>query len=178
MSFYKLKSGNSLFLICPTDHIESVLSQSAGYKTYFYSALGASFTWDDTTQQNLVSLIENQKIDQVIFVTKCTNRFFQETYESANAHTFQVNQTLLKLEKTLPFYFLEQSHPMLKIMLLASRHLQKQRKHILKTNVLGKTLRQKGIATASFVYHTDSKVFYTPGMIEKKVLLYGKLSSN
>jgi len=179
MSFHKLKSGNCLFLICPTDHIEDVLDQTCSHKAYFYTALGANFNWDLVTQQCLIELIENQKIDQLIFVTKNTNHFYKETVESKNEYSsFRIDKSLIHLEKTLPNCFLKQSHPILKTMLLASRHLQKQYQNILETTILGKDLKQKGIVTKSFVYHPDTEVFYTPRMIEKKVLLYGKLFPN
>ncbi len=179
MSFDKLKSGNNLFLICPTDHIESVLNRTSGSKAYFYTALGASFSWDIATQQGLTALIENKNIDQVIFVTKYTNLFYKETVATENEYaSFRVNQKIIKLEKTLPNYFLKQSHPMLKVMLLASRHLHRQQQCILETSLLGKTLKQNRICLKSFVYHPGNEAFFTPKMIEKKVLLYGKLSPN
>ncbi|MDH7448154.1 hypothetical protein [Aquimarina sp. 2201CG14-23] len=178
MSFNKLESGNCLFLICPTDHIESILSQTCNTKAFFYTALGASFNWDITTQKNLITLIENQKITQVVFVTKYSNLFYQEALEPNSEPLFTVYDTLLKLDKTLPDYFLNQSHPILRIMLLASRHLQKQQKNILETFLLGKMIKQHKIITQSFVYHPDNEVFYPPKTIENKVLLYGTLSSN
>ncbi|MBQ4822884.1 hypothetical protein [Aquimarina sp. MMG016] len=178
MSFNKIESGNCLFMICPTDHIENILSQTCSTKAYFYTALGASFKWDTGTQQSLITLIENQKITQVVFVTKYTNLFYEEALDPNSEPFYEVNETLLKLDKTLPNYFLKQSHPILRIMLLASRHLQKQQKHILETSILGKVLKQNKVITQSFVYHADNEVFYPPKMIENKVLLYGDVSLN
>ncbi|WP_160114549.1 hypothetical protein [Aquimarina sp. AU474] len=125
-----------------------------------------------------MTLIKNQKITQVIFVTKYTNLFYKEALDPNSEPFYQVNETLLKLDKTLPNDFLKQSHPILRIMLLASRHLQRQRNHILRTSILGKTLKQNNITPKSFVYYPKSEIFYTPEKIEQKVLLYGDLSPN
>ncbi|WP_103070295.1 hypothetical protein [Aquimarina sediminis] len=178
MSFESIKSRNCLFLICPTDHIESVLTQKFNWKTYFYMALGASFSWDVRTQKNLISFIENQQIDQIVFVAKFTNRFYQETLNPNNSASFRVNKTLLDLEQSVPLDFMEQSYPISRLMLLASRHLQKQQKSMLDTFFLGKILNQKRIPVTSLVYHPRGNVFYTPRKIEQKALLYGKLSLN
>ncbi len=178
MIFNKLEYGNTLFLICPTDHMEGVLRHTCRNEAFFYTALGANFRWDIDIQQSLVNIIENQKITQVIFITKNTNLFYREVLEPEVEPFFNVNRTLLQLDKTLPKYFLNQSHPILRIMLLASRHLQKQQKYLLETSILGKAFKEHRVVTQSFVYYTDNEVFYPPGIIEKKVLLYGKLSPN
>lgn len=178
MTFNKLKSGNSLFLICPTDHMEDVLRQTCSTEAFFYTALGANFRWDIDTQENLISVIKNQNITQVIFITKNTNIFYREVLEPEIEPFFNANKTLLQLDKTLPKHFLSQSHPILRVMLLASRHLQKQRKYMLDTPILGKALKHHNVITQSFVYHLNSQIFYPPKIIENKVLLYGKLSPN
>lgn len=178
MSFNKLESGNCLFLICPTDHIESVLRQTCNSEAFFYTALGANFRWDTDTQQNLISIIENQKITKVVFITKNTNLFYREVLEPEIEPFFYANETLLQLDKTLPDYFLNQSHPILRIMLLASRHIQRQQKYLLETPILGKALKRHKVIIQSFVYHPNSQIFYPPKIIENKVLLYGKLSPN
>ncbi|WP_299218148.1 hypothetical protein [uncultured Aquimarina sp.] len=178
MIFNTPESGNCLFMICPTDNIESVLRQTCSGKAFFYTALGANFRWDIDTQQSLITLIENQKITQIIFITKYTNIFYREVLEPEIEPFFNVSETLLQMDRTLPDYFLNQSHPILRIMLFASRHLQRQQKHILETSILGKALKHNVIITQSFVYHPNNQIFYPPRIIEKKVLLYGKLSPN
>jgi len=178
MSFNKIKSGNCLFLICPTDHMEGAIRQICRSEAFFYMALGANFRWDIDTQQNLISIIENQKITQVVFITKHTNIFYREVLEPEIEPFFNANETLLQLDKTLPDYFLNESHPILRTMLLASRLLQKQQKRLLETPILGKALKHNKITTRSFVYHPNSQIFYPPKIIENKVLLYGKLSPN
>ncbi|WP_298541437.1 hypothetical protein [uncultured Aquimarina sp.] len=178
MIFNIPESGNCLFMICPTDNIESVLRQTYDCQAFFYTALGANFRWDIDTEQSLITLIENQKITQLIFITKYTNLFYREILEPEIEPFFNVNETLLQVDKTLPDYFLSQSHPILRMMLFASRHLQRQQKNILETPILGKALKHNMITTQSFVYHPNNHSFYPPRIIEKKVLLYGKLSPN
>ncbi len=178
MIFNKLESSNCLFMICPTDNLESVLRQSCSSKAFFYTALGANFRWDIDTQQSLITLIENQKITQVIFITKYTNIFYREVLEPEIEPFFNVSETLLQMDRTLPDYFLNQSHPILRIMLFASRHLQRQQKHIIETPILGKALKKNIISIQSFVYHPKNRIFYPPRIIEKKALLYSKLSPN
>jgi len=178
MSFNKLESGNCLFLICPTDYMENVLKQTCSTKAFFYMALGASFRWDIKTQKNLITLIENQKITTIVFVTKYTNLFYKEILEPEIEPFFHASKTLLQLDKTLPDYFLNQSHPILRIMLLVSRHLQKQQKYMQETSILGKALKYNGVVTQSFVYHPNTQIFYPPKIIERKVLSHGQISLN
>ncbi len=178
MTFNKPESSNCLFMICPTDHLESVLRKTSSNKAYFYTALGANFRWDIDTQQSLITLIEDQNITQVIFTTKYTNLFYREVLEPEIEPFFTINETFLQIDKTLPDYFLNQSHPVLRIMLFASRHLQRQQNNILETSILGKAIKYNNIFTQSFVYHPGTQIFYPPKVIEKKVLLYGKVSPN
>jgi len=177
MSTYALKYNSNLFLICPTDHIEGFLSKMC-VKSYFYMALGANFNWDTPTQNGIITLIKNQEIQRIVFITKNTNIFYKEALESPCESLFKVNDVLLRINKTLPDYFLKQSHPVLRTMLLASRHLQQQKESIFQTSELGKVLKQKNIVINSLIYYSDNQQFYTPEMIEKKVLAYGKIHLN
>ncbi len=178
MSFNKLESSNCLFLICPTDHIEIILRQTCSTNAFFYTALGANFRWDIDTQKNLITLIENQKVAQIVFVTKYTNMFYKEILEPEIEPFFHVSETFLQLDKTLPDYLLNQSHPILRTMLLASRHLQAQQKYMLETTILGKVLKHNEVTTQSFVYHPNNQIFYPPKIIENKVLSHGQISLN
>ncbi len=178
MSSRQLKSKNYLFLICPTDYMENILNSTYREKAFFYTALGADFSWDNSTQLKLIELIESQNVTQIVFVVKSTNRFYQKTNALENVSKFRINDTLLGIEESLPNCFLNQSHPMLKTMLLASRHLQQQQQQILETAVLGNFLIHRKIDIKSFVFNPDTTLFFTPEIIEKKVLLYGTLSSN
>ncbi len=178
MSLEETISENCLFLICPTDHMEHVLNQTHGKKAYFYTALGANFCWDLVTQESIIKLIESRNISQIIFITKYTNQFYQEMVTSKGHSLFRISQTLRKIEKTLPHHFLEQSHPILKTMLLASRNLQRQSADILATPILGEKLKQDKVVTKCFVYYPETEIFYTSETIEKKVLLYGQLCIN
>lgn len=178
MSLLELESRNCLFLVCPTDNIENVLNKIDCGKTFFYTSLGASFSWDTPTQRNIINVIKNQNIDRLIFVTKSDNQFYKDTDYSFCGAALAINQALARLEKKLPNYLLQDSHPLLRIMLIASRHLLKQRKQIIETSLLGNMIKQQGIVTKSYVYHPENKEFYTSSSIENKVLLYGKLSLN
>jgi len=178
MSSCPLKSKNYLFLICPTDYMENVLNSSYRGKAFFYTALGADFNWDYNTQLDLTEFIENQNIKQIVFVVKSTNLFYQRTDITKYASKFRINETLLGIEESLPECFLNQSHPMLKTMLLASRHMQQQHNQILETSILGNFLKYHKISIKSFVLNPDTALFFRPKTIEKKVLLYGKLSPN
>ncbi|MCK8521258.1 hypothetical protein M0D21_06760 [Aquimarina sp. D1M17] len=178
MNLYKSESGNYLFLICPSDHMEPVLHQICDAKAYFYTALGANFNWDDTTQKNLINFIESRNILQIVFVTKYTNHFYKKNIGTKNNTILKVHRNLSSLERTLPNYFLNESHPILRNMLLASRHLGSQKKQLLETTSLGKTLKEHGIHIKSFVYHPENEAFYSPRIIEEKVLIHGKVSLN
>jgi len=174
------RSRNCLFLICPTDHIEGVVTQIYGEKAYFYTALGANFCWDVRTQKSILELIENRNIEQIVFLTKCSNLFYKKVTvpEQKLQLSYPIGQTLQKLDKTLPHGFLSQSHFIMRIMLLASRHLQEQHRHILKTSILGRSLKKKFVSINEFVYYSETGIFYSPQSIEKQILLHSTQSLN
>ena len=121
---------------------------------------------------------QNQNIKQIVFVVKNTNLFYKRSDTPEYVSKLRINDTLLRIEGSLPECFLNQSHPMLKTMLLASRHIQQQHIKIVRTSILGNFLKHHKIGIKSFVFNPDTALFFTPNIIEKKVLLYGTLSSN
>jgi len=76
MNIDGMTSENCLFLICPTDYMESLLTTSFLGQAFFYTALGVCFQWDITTQKNLIDFIRKEKIKQIVLITKMNNKFF------------------------------------------------------------------------------------------------------
>ncbi|MEM7085257.1 MAG: hypothetical protein AAF489_03695 [Bacteroidota bacterium] len=76
---------NSLFLICPTDCLESTINQAFKHENYFYTSLGNSFDSDRKTLNSLMELIQNHGIRNICFVLSNDNRIILDALEG---HSF------------------------------------------------------------------------------------------
>ncbi len=64
-----------LYFICPTDCLEATIDQEFGNRNFFYTSLGNSVDFDSDTLQQVIRLIEKNKIHKVCFVLSHKNRF-------------------------------------------------------------------------------------------------------
>ena len=63
-----------LFMICPTDYIESIIRGKFDGQKYFYSSLGNSFTVDGSCAGELIKVIESRQIQEITFVLSENNK--------------------------------------------------------------------------------------------------------
>lgn len=64
----------ALFLLCPTDCLESIINTEYKGKNYFYTSLGNTFTCDSTTLESIKELINKYKIRKIYFVLSEHNK--------------------------------------------------------------------------------------------------------
>ena len=64
----------SLYFICPTDFLESVINKSFQDEKYYYSTLGNSINFDNKVLKNTKKLIETKNIRAIYFVLSSDNR--------------------------------------------------------------------------------------------------------
>ena len=172
-------SENCLFLVCPMDQIEGVLTRAYKGRAFFYTALGCCFEWDKTTQKSIVSFMEYRKVDQITFITKVTNQFYGAAFKKrVDTASFPVQRELAALQLAIPDHIQDKGYPMSKSWLLAARHLKRQERHLLNTSFLGDLLTKHQVTVKSMVYDPDKKVFKTPDIIERKALVHSWVSLN
>lgn len=63
-----------LFLLCPTDTLESTINKVSSGENYFYTSLGNSFDVDFETLSQLQELVEQQEICNIYFVLSDDNK--------------------------------------------------------------------------------------------------------
>ena len=63
-----------LYLICPTDCIESIINRAYKCENYFYTSLGNSFVFDSKTINELYQIIEKHCITDICFVLSNNNK--------------------------------------------------------------------------------------------------------
>lgn len=63
-----------LFLLCPTDALESTINKVSIGENYFYTSLGNSFDVDFSTLQHIQELVEEQEICNIYFVLSNDNK--------------------------------------------------------------------------------------------------------
>ena len=64
----------ALFLLCPTDCLESIINKAFRCENYFYSSLGNSFNIDFTMLKNIKELVEKHNIKEIYFVLADDNK--------------------------------------------------------------------------------------------------------
>lgn len=57
-----------LYMICPTDHLESVINNRFAGSCYFYTSLGNMASLNERTLGQIVELIEKNNIKEITFV--------------------------------------------------------------------------------------------------------------
>jgi len=57
-----------LYLICPTDYLESIINKNYPNNSIFYTSLGNSFLPDKETLKHLKELIVLHKITEIQFI--------------------------------------------------------------------------------------------------------------
>ena len=64
----------NLFLLCPTDCLESVIRNRFSKESYFYTSLGNSFVYDIKTLDSIKELVHEHTIDRIYFVLSDDNQ--------------------------------------------------------------------------------------------------------
>ena len=71
----------TLFLLCPTDCLETVIDTKFVSENYFYTSLGNSFASDNNTMHKLKELIVKRNITYIYFVLSCDNQIILDAME-------------------------------------------------------------------------------------------------
>lgn len=71
----------TLFLLCPTDCLETIVNNTFANKNYFYTSLGNSFIVDDITLKSIKKLILKEKIKNIYFVLSNDNQIILDALE-------------------------------------------------------------------------------------------------
>jgi len=70
-----------MYLICPTDCLESTINQTFKDKNYFYTSLVNSFNYDDRTLEYISSTIIKHNIKEICFVLSIDNNIVIDALE-------------------------------------------------------------------------------------------------
>lgn len=74
----------TLFLLCPTDCLESIINQRTSCENYFYTSLGNSFHMDPKTLECLKALITKHQIKDIYFVLSDDNKIVMDALTQQN----------------------------------------------------------------------------------------------
>ncbi len=72
---------NMLFLLCPTDSLQSKINTVSKCKNYFYTSLGNSFNFDDKIITEIKELIQKHTINEIYFVLSNDNKIVLDALE-------------------------------------------------------------------------------------------------
>lgn len=71
----------ALFLLCPTDCLETTVNNTFEYENYFYTSLGNSFALDSKTLISIKEFIIKHNIKQIHFVLSNDNPIISDALE-------------------------------------------------------------------------------------------------
>ncbi len=89
-----------LYLLCPTDCLESVINRTFRNENYFYTSLGNSVVLSNGTITEIKKTIHKHHIDEVYFVLSNTNHFVIDALENCDFSTIRGLHTFYKEIKT------------------------------------------------------------------------------
>lgn len=67
-----------LYLLCPTDSLESIINEAFKQENYFYFSLGNSFTVEGNTIGSIKKLIKKHDIKEISFVLSSNNHIVKD----------------------------------------------------------------------------------------------------
>lgn len=68
----------TLFLLCPSDCLESIISKAYKGKNYFYTSLGNTLTYDSITIESIKGLVFKHNIKTIYFVLSEQNKIVED----------------------------------------------------------------------------------------------------
>ncbi|WP_293788557.1 hypothetical protein [uncultured Pedobacter sp.] len=75
---------NCLYLICPTDHLETVINTVFKGRNYFYTSLGNNLPPDEHTIAQISAIIECNNIGRLTFILSERNRIVLDAVNDQN----------------------------------------------------------------------------------------------
>ena len=88
----------SLFLLCPTDCLESIINKKYKGKNYFYTSLGNTLTFDSTTLESIKGLVCRHNIRKIYFVLSEQNKI---VIDAMGGQTFSQIRGLQNFNKAI-----------------------------------------------------------------------------
>jgi len=71
-----------LYLLCPTDCLESIINNTYKHENYFYTSLGNSVIFDDSSLEQIKRLIKKHDIREISFVLSISNQIVLDALEN------------------------------------------------------------------------------------------------
>jgi len=71
-----------LYMICPTDQLESVITNRFGGSSYFYTSLGNMVSLNERTVRQIAKLIEKNSIKEITFILSTDNNILLDALNS------------------------------------------------------------------------------------------------
>ena len=174
----KYSSNKSLFLICPTDHMEERIEHDFRGEAFYFNALGVYFDFGIETQLNLRKVIRRNNINQIIFITSLDNIFYKKVFEDTLKSISPLVDALDETRKKVNNYDIESNWFSSSFQLFVSQHLKNQINRLLKTDYLGTEIREQGITLRAFIYQPIQRSFCSLNSIDINGNLLNQISYN
>ena len=97
----------SLFLVCPTDYLETVINREYAGVNYFYTSLGNTSPNDLKTMETIKDLIKRHNIMKIYFALQDNTVILNsvEAQSFSKIRGLQGHKKIMNFEKKNPKYF-------------------------------------------------------------------------
>lgn len=172
MSSGLVNTKSRLFLVCPNGFMEPPVRKRFGGNSYFYTAIGVFFEWDEATQHNLTGFLQRKNISEIHFVGNIGNplyaQFLDDTiiplrlsYERQLARGYTGLRTEIE----------GQHEEKMKIWLLAADYLMCQIVRVRESPILGRHIGQEGIRISALVYDPSDDSFLNAAEVHRRAMV-------
>ncbi|MEL7219878.1 MAG: hypothetical protein AAGJ93_01085 [Bacteroidota bacterium] len=178
MTDWVVSSKKKLFLVCPTDHMEMLIREKFHGESFFCTALGLYFELDERTQYKLWELIAENNIEQLLFVSRLNNIFYQQAFSDKPQYNYSVSLALAKTRRNLASQSSLKMEAFPNLHRLAAQHIVNQQMRLLASSYLGNHLITRNIEVNACLYQASQQIFYSLSEVEQRGNLLSNISAN
>lgn len=163
---------NRLFLVCPSGFMEHPVRKTFGGNSYFYTAMGVFFEWDEATQHDLTSFLQRRNISEIHFVGNMDNPLYSGfLHDSIIPLRLPWERQLARGYTDLKTEIEGQPGAKMKTRLLLADHLARQILRLSESSILGGHIGKEGIRIGALVYDPSDDSFLGAAEVHRRAMV-------
>jgi len=164
-----LRVKNKLFLVCPSGFMEPPVRKTFGGNSYFYTAMGVFFKWDEKTQHDLTAFLQRKNISEIHFVGNIDNPLYSGVlHDSVIPLRLPWERQLAQGYTDLKTEIEGQLGAKMKTQLLLAAHLMRQIHRLGESNILGRHVSKEAIRISALVYDPSDDSFLSEAEVRRQ----------
>ncbi|WP_373518024.1 hypothetical protein [Pricia sp.] len=161
-----------LFLVCPSGFMETPVRKTFGENSYFYTAMGVFFEWDEATQHSLTGFLQRRNISEIHFVGNIDNPWYAGfLHESIIPLRLPWERQIARGYTDLKTEIEGQPGAKMKTQLLLAEHLARQILRLRESPILGSHIDKEGIRISASVYDPSDDSFLGAAEVRRRAMV-------